>query len=127
MKPQPNNDQNLIIFLKQNQPIYHNYNPYQEEQLMKIISSGNLRSSCPKNKYFWAVPSAIAVGFLLLFGNLTRANFYPQIANQKEDLEEFMVNSWRGSMSEKIGNSHIDNLEENWLLLTEYNVIYSNP
>lgn len=120
-------DQDLVNFLKNNQPTFSPSDTSCENQLMSIIACDNNQVSKRKKEYFWAIPTAIAFGFLFMFGNSIKSNFSTQIVQEKENLEAFMINAWRESMAEKVDNNQINMLEEEWLLLTEKELVSSSP
>ena len=125
MKTRFHEQQKLVAFLKQYRPGPPPQNNRIEEQLMAVVSQEN---KSPKyNSWLWVVPSAIAAGSLLIYGSLIRDNFAPKIAKKTEDLEIFMVNSWRGSMAENMETKDIYNLEKDWLLLTEAQISSAQP
>ena len=127
MKQEFDNDQNLVNFLKQNQSYPFTNERYKEEKLMNLICSNSLDSSFAKSKYLWTISGAITMGFLLIFGHLLKENVSPQVVQKQETIETFMINTWDGSMLEKTDHNDFHDLEEDWLSLTENNLLYSQP
>jgi folate-dependent tRNA-U54 methylase TrmFO/GidA len=82
MKHEANKDQNLVNFLKQNQPFPSCSNQHQEEQLIAMICSGNIRSSWAKNRSLLLFSILTVLGLLLILARLEKNNVLPQIANE---------------------------------------------
>jgi hypothetical protein len=115
------NEQKLITFLRQNRPLPPPLKDNFEEQLMTIISQQYRFYLPQKNYFFWVAMGIIGGGLLLTISGLTRSNYRPQIANNQEDLETFMINAWQGSMAETLEHNDRNSIENDWLFLTETN------
>lgn len=110
--PHDDNRNNLVSFLRQNQPIPPQAHPDLERQLMESLeprTSSNKRYS----KSRWTIPSAIATGFL--FTSVSFSVKTPRIALEPKDLENFLVKNWQNTLGE---NSYtaIEETEAYWLL-----------
>jgi hypothetical protein len=116
-----------VTFLKQYRPVPPPQNNYIEEQLMNLIAQENRLSQSKYRPWLWGIYSAIAAGLLLICGSVIRNNFAPKIAQEPEDLETFMVNSWRGAMGENLDNNYLYNSDTDWFLLTESHFLSAQP
>lgn len=110
--PHDDNRNNLVSFLRQNQPIPPQAHPDLERQLMASLeprTSSNRRYS----KSRWTIPGAIATGFL--FTSVSFSVRTPRIALEPKDLENFLVKNWQNTLGE---NSYtaIEETEAHWLL-----------
>lgn len=95
-------DQELVSFLKTYHPVTPPESQFHEDHLMKLITEEGQRSnSSPTRHQGWFFPSAvITLIALVISGNAIRGKLMPQIAQEIQDLENFMVNSWNGSMAQ---------------------------
>lgn len=112
--PHDDNRNNLVSFLRQNQPIPPQAHPDLERQLMESLEP---RKSSNK-RYFksgWTIPSAIATGFL--FTSVSFSVRTPRIALEPKDLENFLVKNWQNTLGEN-SYSAIEETEAYWLLPT---------
>jgi hypothetical protein len=127
MKQEYNNDQNLVNFLKQNQPFPSSSTPEQEKRLMARICSPKIRCSRGKNPCLLLFFLGSALGLLLIWANWSKNKILPQIAHEEDNVEKFMINAWKGSMAIQIENNQFQYLEQDWLFGTRNNEVNSHP
>ena len=109
------NHNNLVSFLRQNQPTAPDAHLNLEQQ---IFDSLEPRTDKPKKLYFktlWAIPSAIATGFL--FTSIGFSFRTPRIASEPKDLENFLVKNWQSTFNTQTYTT-VEETEAYWLLLT---------
>lgn len=105
------NRNNLVSFLRHNQPIPPSAQPNLEQKIMD-----SLEPRAKRKRYFkttWTIPSAIATGFLF-----TSVNFgwkTPRVATEPKDLENFLVNNWQNTLN---NSTAVEETEAYWLLPT---------
>ena len=107
---------NLVSFLRHNQPIPPQPYPDLEQ---KLIDSLEPRANRARKRYFkttWTIPGAIATGFL--FTSVSFGFKTPRIALEPKDLDNFLVKNWQDTL----GNSYaaIEETESHWLLPNVY-------
>ena len=109
-----NNHNNLISFLRQNQPIAPDADLDLEQQ---IFDSLEPRTDKPKKFYLkiWTIPSAIATGFL--FTSIGLGFRTPRIASEPKDIENFLIKNWHSTLNTQTYNT-AEETEAYWLLLT---------
>ena len=105
---------NLVGFLRHNQPLPPNPHPDLEQQIIDALPPLT-KTKKLRFKVTWTIPSAIATGFFLTslsFGLKT-----PRLALEPKDLENFLVKNWQNTLN---NNSHTatENTEAYWLLPT---------
>jgi hypothetical protein len=94
-------DQELVSFLKTYHPVIPSTSQFQENRLMEAIKQPKQGANSSSYQFRWFSPRfIITVIALIVFSNLLRGKFMPQIAQEMQDLETFMVNSWNGSMAQ---------------------------
>jgi hypothetical protein len=108
------NQNNFVKFLQQNQPIAPKAYPNLEQQ---IFNSLELRTDKSKKCYktWWAIPGAIATGFL--FTSISFSLKTPRIAIESEDLETFLVKNWQNTLNTNIDTT-VEETDAYWLLLS---------
>jgi hypothetical protein len=123
MKENLNDQQKLVAFLKQNRPLPPPVKNNCEAELMTLIKQQPRFFGFCKNRLLWLITGAIAASYLLVISGLNKPNFSPKIANQEQDLEAFIINTWDASLGGGIGNNDLHKLENEWFLLTETDFI----
>ena len=114
------NRNNLVSFLRQNQPIPPKAHPGLEQQIMDSLEPrANYSRRCFKTG--WTIPGAIATGFL--FTSVSFGVRTPRVALEPKDLENFIVKNWQNTLSDN-GYGTIEETEAYWLLPT---VVESKP
>ncbi len=106
------NQNNLVSFLRHNQPIPPEAHPDLEQQLIDSLEprQTNKRRYC---KITWTIPGAIATGFLFTSVSFTIKT--PRMALEPKDLENFLVKNWHNTLSNQ-GYSAPGETEADWLL-----------
>lgn len=112
----PDRQNNLVSFLRHNQPIPPKPHPDLEQ---KLFDSLEPRANRARKRYFktiWTIPGAIATGFL--FTSVSFGLKTPRIALEPKDLDNFLVKNWQNTLV----NSYtaIEETEAHWLLPTVY-------
>lgn len=109
MKP---DDNRLVSFLRHNRPVPMPASADRERELMELI---NNQPSSSRHYRVWAVPGAIAAA-LVSWGGYRL--FVPslQAAQEPQQLESFLVNSWNGSVENTSGD-RANSPEADWQLL----------
>ncbi len=104
-----NQDEALVHFLRTYHPTApSDHNDFMEEQIFQTITETKQKSASKKQNKFWFLFSTIFTTILLILsGNAIKAKFLPVIANDLQELETFMVNSWNGSMAENEDESDL--------------------
>jgi len=106
------NQNNLVSFLRHNQPLPPNVSPHLEQQLINSLEPHPKQRKL-RFKAAWTVPRAIATGFL--FTSVSFSLKTPRIALEPKDLENFLVKNWHNTL-----NSHsytvTEEMEADWLL-----------
>ncbi|GAB4543734.1 MAG: hypothetical protein Tsb0014_37540 [Pleurocapsa sp.] len=107
--------ENIVQFLQQNYPIAPPPSCNLEQRLMESVARQPQQKSKHSSSLIWTIPSAIATG--VLFTSVTLGLKTPQVAIKTEELENFILNSWNGTIAR---DSHTisDGLETYWLLPT---------
>ena len=111
--PHDDNRNNLVSFLRHNQPIPPQAHPDLERQLMESLEPRKSNKRCFKSG--WTIPGAIATGFL--FTSVSFSVRTPRIALEPKDLENFLVKNWQNTLGEN-SYSAIEETEAYWLLPT---------
>ena len=104
---------NLVSFLRHNQPLPPDAHPNLEQQLMDALPP-RAKTKKLRFKAAWTIPSAIATGFLFTSVSFVKT---PRIALEPKDLENFLVKNWQNTLN---NNSHTatEDTEAYWLLPT---------
>ena len=108
-----NNRNNLVSFLRHNQPIPPEAKPNLEHRIMDSLEPRAKRKRYLKTT--WTIPSAIATGFLF-----TSVNFglrTPGVAIEPKDLENFLVKNWQNTL-DNYSYTAVEETEAYWLLPT---------
>lgn len=87
-------DDKLVNFLQEYRPVPPPASPLLEEKLIKRIEQEPIDSK-HSSHWFWFVPSVVAATLLMVGGSDRLFRPSPQIADKPEDLENFMIDSWR--------------------------------
>ena len=111
----PNNKQNnLVSFLRHNQPLPPDPHPDLEHQLLAALEPRTQQRSL-RYKVVWTVPGAIATGFLFTLISFSLKT--PRLALEPKDLENFVVKNWHNTL-EQTGYTAAEDTEAYWLLPT---------
>lgn len=101
---------NLVSFLRQNQPLPPKVHPDLEQQLFDSLEPRqNSRKSC----FTWTIHGAIATGFLFTSVNFSLRT--PRIALEPKDLENFLVKNWHNTLNNG-SYTATEETEAYWLL-----------
>lgn len=103
---------NLVSFLRHNQPLPPNASPLFEEQLFNALKPHNKRHKI-RFKAAWTVPGAIATGFL--FTSVSLGFKTPRIALEPKDIENFLVKNWHNTL-ENTSHTVAEDMPAEWLL-----------
>lgn len=108
------NKNNLVSFLRHNQPPIPHAHPDLEQ---KLISSLEPQSKSQKLRFksIWTLPKAIVIGFF--FTSMSFSLKTPRIALEPQDLENFLVKNWQNTLDND-GYSETEITEAYWLLPT---------
>ncbi len=120
MKQFPNHkdDLKLIEFLQQYSPVAPSPENNFEDNLFNLLAKEpQIHSQIHSRK--WLLPSAIAASLILISGGYYFLKPSPQMANQNEEIEEFLVNSWDGTIQGNYINNE-NTPEGEWLILTNF-------
>lgn len=91
------NHNNLISFLRCNQPVPPCPDSDLEQRIMNSLEPRTIRDCKLYKTLTWTVPSAIATGFL--FTTVSFGVRTPRIAIEPSDIENFLVNNWQDTLS----------------------------
>lgn len=91
----------VVHFLSQHRPIPPTPSPQLEKELMKRIEQEPMDSQYSYH-WIWILPSAMIAILLMVWGSFRWLSPSPQIANNSQDLETFLVDSW----TETIGDTY---------------------
>ena len=108
------NRNNLVSFLRRNQPTPPKPHPDLEQQLIESLEPRTNHH----RRYFkagWTIPGAIATGFL--FTSVSFSVRTPRVALEPKDLENFLVGNWQNTLGNN-SYSAIEETEAYWLLPT---------
>ena len=112
------NQNNLVSFLRHNQPLPPDVSPQLEQQLISSLEPRSKRQL--RFKIAWTVPKAIATGFL--FTSVSFGFRTPRVALEPKDLENFLVKNWHNTLD---SNSYTAiEKDASWLLP---NTVESQP
>ncbi len=103
---------NLVSFLRQNQPTAPDAHLNLEQQIFDAIEP---RTRTKKFYLKWTIPSAIATVFL--FTSIGLSFRTPRIASEPKDLENFLIKNWQSTLDTQTYNT-AEETEAYWLLLT---------
>lgn len=110
-----NNQDNLISFLRCNQPIPPQACGSLEQNIYDSLEPRKFRDRKYCRTVTLTIPSAIATGFL--FTTFSLGIRTPRIAIEPQDLENFLVNNWQDTF-DTYNFSGVDKNEADWLLPT---------
>lgn len=108
---------NLVSFLRHNQPIPPEPHPDLESKLIDSLEPRATRVQPRYLKTAWTIPGAIATGFL--FTSVSFGLKTPRIALEPKDLDNFLIKNWQNT----VGNSSYaasEKTEAQWLLPNVY-------
>ena len=112
------NQNNLVAFLRQNQPISPQAYPELEQTIIESLEPRRFRDRKCYKTVTCTIPSAIATG--VLFTTVSFGVRTPRIAIEPKDLEHFLVNNWQDTFHThdtfNTYNAVIDDSEADWLL-----------
>jgi hypothetical protein len=104
----PQEEENLVSFLRQHRPEVPTANPDLENQILQQVKS--LTRLRERKKWRFWLPSLITAGFLAsLAGYLTLVPRQPS-AVELANLEDFIESSWQGAIDQ-------DTSSESWYVL----------
>lgn len=98
----PNDEQDLVSFLRQHRPIAPKQKPHLENQVMNLVDQTSQRNSSEKySKLITFFSGTIAV-ILAVIWNSSRWNQQtPQIAINQDIIETFLINSWENTLNDQ--------------------------
>jgi len=107
----PDRQNNLVSFLRHNQPVPPEASPQLEQQLFASLEP-HPKPRRLRFKIAW-IPGAIATGFV--FTSISFGFRTPRIALEPKDLEKFLVKNWHNTVGH---NSYTttENMAADWLL-----------
>lgn len=106
------NQNNLVSFLRHNQPLPPEASPLLEQQLFETLQP-HVKRCRIRFKAAWTVPGAIATGFL--FTSVSFSFRTPRLALEPKDVEKFLVKNWHSTL-ENNNYGATDELSADWLL-----------
>ncbi|MBF2020574.1 MAG: hypothetical protein IGR93_10815 [Hydrococcus sp. C42_A2020_068] len=123
----PDDDEQLVSFLKQYRPVPPQARADMEAQLMELVTREPPPPPRHPHQFFWLVSSAMAGSLLLAVGSYRWLNPSPQVATNQQELEAFLVDSWNGAIEETSVTSPTTThtSEADWLLMTEPKARYA--
>ncbi len=89
-------DKKLIAFLKQYAPLPPPSAINLEERVMAQVTQGERIPQRRRLRLSWLVPSLIAAGLFLLWGEQQHLQPTPPLATTPDELEAFFIESWSG-------------------------------
>lgn len=105
---------NLVSFLRHNQPLPPSPQPNFEQQLINSLEPQE-KPRRLRFKAAWTVPGAIATGFL--FTSVSFGFKTPRVALEPKDLENFLVKNWHNTLDSH-SYTATEETEAYWLLPT---------
>ncbi|NJK50307.1 hypothetical protein HC931_21235 [Candidatus Gracilibacteria bacterium] len=114
----PDDDEQLIAFLKEYHPIAPPAKADLEMQLMELVT----REPPPikhSHQFFWIISSAMAGSLVLAIGGYRFFSSTPKFAANPEELETFLVDNWNSSVEEIPVIDPMYTAQGNWLMLSE--------
>lgn len=112
------NDPKLSEFLRNHKPAPPRESDNFEQKLFNLLEQEPQFKS-PKSANKLILLGAIASSLMLILGGAYFLKPSPQIAENNLELEEFLVNSWDGTIKGTYSN-HETTPEGEWLMLTNY-------
>ncbi|MGB5594317.1 MAG: hypothetical protein WBM32_00505 [Crocosphaera sp.] len=130
----PKDDRELISFLQQYRPLPPPANSTLEKQLYARVSHEPQQHQVSQVR--WLIPSMIAASLLAIWGgyNVLEQSPYQQFVQQSQEietaeLEDFMVNSWQGTINTSPLENQYQPVYYQWISLDnlEPQYLVSNP
>lgn len=122
----PDDDEQLVSFLKQYRPVPPRARADMEAQLMELVTREPPPPPRYPHQFFWIVSSAMAGSLLLAVGGYRWLNPSPQIATNPQELEAFLVDSWNSATGEtSVTYPTTYTSEADWLFMTEPKARYA--
>jgi hypothetical protein len=116
----PEDDERLVAFLKEYRPVPPKARSNAESQLMELVTREPPPPARHSHQFFWIVSSAVTGSLLLAVGGYRWLNPSPQFANNPEELETFVVDSWSGAMGDSpVAVPAQRTAESEWYFLSE--------
>jgi hypothetical protein len=118
----PDDDQKLVEFLRKYQPEAPSETNNPETQLMKLIAKqprplpGKWWGKKSK-RLLWLLPPMLAATGFLFWSNPPLLSPSANIANDTEELDSFLVNSWQDSLDENPDNTS-EYTTFDWMMFT---------
>ncbi len=107
------NQNNLVSFLQNNQPVPPQAYPDLEQRIIDSLEPRKFKDRKCYKTVTWTIPSAIATGFL--FTTVSFGVRTPRVAIEPQDLENFLVNNWQDTLNAQ-NTSFREDREVDWLL-----------
>jgi hypothetical protein len=109
MTHSPNEDQDLVYFLRQHRPVVPPAHADLEQQILQQVKALSQEPQ-PQRWRFWVLPSIITAGCLA-----SLAGYFILISRQPStvelaDLEDFIESSWQGAINQ-------DSSSEPWYVI----------
>lgn len=108
----PDRQNNLVSFLRHNQPVSPPCPVDLEQRIMDSLEPQHHKRK-RYIKVVWSIPSAIATGFL--FTTVSFSVKTPRIALEPQDIESFLVNNWQDTLDTS-DFVVVEDHEAHWLL-----------
>ncbi|MGK7894345.1 MAG: hypothetical protein AB4372_12165 [Xenococcus sp. (in: cyanobacteria)] len=98
----PNDEQDLVSFLRQHRPIAPKQTPHLENQVMDLVNQTSQRNSQEKHSTLITFFSGMLAVIIAVIWNSSRWNEQtPQIAIDQDIIETFLINSWENTIHEQ--------------------------
>ena len=97
----PNDEQDLVSFLRQHRPLAPQQEPHLENQVMDLVNQTSQKNSQGKYPTLITLLSGTIAVILALIWNSSRWNQTPQIAIDQDIIETFLINSWENTINEQ--------------------------
>lgn len=114
----PEDDQELVAFLRQNRPFPPPAKTDVEEQLMQIIENqSQSRLNKSRKHLLWLIPGSLAAVIMFTWGGyryFKPASLMVKQPVDSSEIEAFLISSWNGTLNE---TALLSNSETDWLFL----------
>ena len=98
----PNDEQDLVSFLRQHRPLPPQQQSHLENQVMDLVNQTSQRNPQSKHSTLITFLSGTIAVVLALIWNSSRWNQQtPQIAIDQGMIETFLINSWENTINEQ--------------------------
>ena len=98
----PNDEQDLVSFLRQHRPLPPKQKPHLENQVIDLVNQTSQGNSLVKHSTLITFFTGIIAVIVAVIWNSSRWNQQtPQIAIDQDMIETFLINSWDNTINEQ--------------------------